>query len=776
MQNLVDSHDTDRLASMIVNAPRPYRRPERFDYDVAERASPRHDPEYDIHRPNDQQREIQRLVALFQLTCVGAPMIYYGTEAGMWGGDDPDDRMPMVWPDLTYSDQTHDPRGRPRRPDAVQFDREMCDYYQRAIRLRQDLTALRRGEFEFVAADDHSHTLAFLRKTDDAWCLVALNRATEPRKLTIALDRLKVADPSGLRVVLVSRGSIDDVRTSVDNRRTHRFELPQLTGAVLVPGNTNRHGDNPAARCELQTLCCEFGLHHRTGQDGCNSEAGMHQLRDGIDGRIVLLLLLLCCGCGRQPRPRIITIWHNMRPVESALVEEQAAAFESLHPEVRVRLLYKETEELRSGFQSAALAGVGPDLVYGPSDAIGPYHTMGLLQDMTPWLPRDAQAEFAPAALITLPAMEDNSRLELLQIGDRVGNHLALVYNRNFIKQPPANTDDMIRLAVEHTRDEDGDGRTDRYGLVWNFTEPFFVIPFLTGYGSWVFADNNSIEPALDDPASIAAYDFVLSLRDRYAVIPANCDYEMADSLFKSGKAAMIINGDWSWGDYLAEDGIDAVVVPLPVVSATGLPMRPMVATKGYSLNTNVSSEQAEVAMQFVRFVTRAEAQRDFMAKLKTLPSRIELLNDPLLQQDSTLRSLGTADAEQPADAGGGGIARHLGLDATALPGTLGRQHRRGTRRPGHATRREIQDSPDESAASAESRGAHAGAVDAAAGSDRSGLATAAHRAILARLAAQSVGLPVRRTGPVGHWTDRRLPVCLQRRDFPLEYVLAPFP
>ena len=45
-------------------------------------------------------RRVQRLVALLQMTYVGPPMIYYGTEAGMWGADDPCDRMPMVWPEM----------------------------------------------------------------------------------------------------------------------------------------------------------------------------------------------------------------------------------------------------------------------------------------------------------------------------------------------------------------------------------------------------------------------------------------------------------------------------------------------------------------------------------------------------------------------------------------------------------------------------------------------------------------------------------------------------
>ena len=34
------------------------------------------------------------------MTYVGAPMIYYGDEVGMWGADDPSCRKPMLWDDL----------------------------------------------------------------------------------------------------------------------------------------------------------------------------------------------------------------------------------------------------------------------------------------------------------------------------------------------------------------------------------------------------------------------------------------------------------------------------------------------------------------------------------------------------------------------------------------------------------------------------------------------------------------------------------------------------
>src|SRR5690606_11470281 len=69
LQNLIDSHDTDRLASMIVNAGgQEFEQPDRFDYDVGSRVSPRNTASYDVRKPNERERQIQRLVALFQMT------------------------------------------------------------------------------------------------------------------------------------------------------------------------------------------------------------------------------------------------------------------------------------------------------------------------------------------------------------------------------------------------------------------------------------------------------------------------------------------------------------------------------------------------------------------------------------------------------------------------------------------------------------------------------------------------------------------------------------
>lgn len=176
LQNLMDSHDTDRLASMIVNRPtaEPYAKTDRFDYD--EGVTPRYHDDYQVRAPNDKERALQRLVVLMQMTYVGPPMIYYGDEAGMWGGDDPCDRKPMVWPELTYDPEASDPLGRERVADPVAFDRQLHDFYQAAIKLRRESAVLRRGSFQVATVDDRAKFFSFLRTDGGAHAVIGLNR------------------------------------------------------------------------------------------------------------------------------------------------------------------------------------------------------------------------------------------------------------------------------------------------------------------------------------------------------------------------------------------------------------------------------------------------------------------------------------------------------------------------------------------------------------------------------------------------------------------------
>lgn len=179
LQNLYDSHDTDRLVSMIINKNRSYDR----------HASPRQNPGYDVRKPSLQDRRIQKLMVLFQMTYLGAPMIYYGDEAGMWGADDPDDRKPMLWGDLKYNNERSHPIPGQRRPnDTVAFSQDLYKYYRKLIHIRKNNVALRRGTFRNLLIDDEKCVYAFGRKTKDNHVIVVLNNDAAAQTISIPID------------------------------------------------------------------------------------------------------------------------------------------------------------------------------------------------------------------------------------------------------------------------------------------------------------------------------------------------------------------------------------------------------------------------------------------------------------------------------------------------------------------------------------------------------------------------------------------------------------
>ena len=123
------------------------------------------------------------------MTYLGAPMVYYGTEAGMWGADDPDDRKPMVWPDLTYdAERSHPVVGKSRRPDEVKFDQDLYEYYRKLIRIRNSSLALRRGSVKTLKLDDAGYLYAFERNAESSRVIVVVNASPEPQALEVESD------------------------------------------------------------------------------------------------------------------------------------------------------------------------------------------------------------------------------------------------------------------------------------------------------------------------------------------------------------------------------------------------------------------------------------------------------------------------------------------------------------------------------------------------------------------------------------------------------------
>ncbi len=178
--NLFDSHDTDRLASMFVNPGRSYDGQNRLQ-DTG--------PDYDPRKPNETEFMRKKLALTCMYTFVGAPMIYYGTEAGMWSPDDPSDRMPMTWPDLLpYED-----------PD-ITFNQSVFDHVRHLMAMRHTFEVLRLGAFHPILTDDARGVLAYERTLGDQRATVVLNNSPQTHTVEVPI-------PTGAYLDLLATGN-----------------------------------------------------------------------------------------------------------------------------------------------------------------------------------------------------------------------------------------------------------------------------------------------------------------------------------------------------------------------------------------------------------------------------------------------------------------------------------------------------------------------------------------------------------------------------------------
>ena len=219
----------------------------------------------------------------------------------------------------------------------------------------------------------------------------------------------------------------------------------------------------------------------------------------------------LFLGC-QEPDDRVqVRIWHQKIGAERVFFERAIDIYNESNPDRYVEILYKETEELRNLYIVASAGGQGPELIYSPADNLSIFALTKTIRPISDALSADYLSNFGSDGVLSWEG-------EQLMVADQVGNHLTLVYNRALIPEPPSDFDELITVLQALTVDEDGDGRIDRYGLTWNYTEPFFFMPFLTGFGGWMMDEEGN--PTLNTPETIKAIQFILDLRDKYKVIP----------------------------------------------------------------------------------------------------------------------------------------------------------------------------------------------------------------------------------------------------------------
>ena len=215
LMNLVASHDSPRFATSFQNK-------QQYKYRMGARGN----PELDLGPPNETTMREMRMMLLHQFTFISAPHIWNGDERGMWGGDDPDCRKPIIWEDIDHRPQVFGPNGKQAKPTAVKPNLELLDYYRTLIALRKQRRELVGGELEFILANDNDMILAYRRKLEGRETIIAFN-------LSGQVKEVRLNEVSRLKTKILGESNPGSVADLQQDGRAIQFELAPDSGVVL---------------------------------------------------------------------------------------------------------------------------------------------------------------------------------------------------------------------------------------------------------------------------------------------------------------------------------------------------------------------------------------------------------------------------------------------------------------------------------------------------------------------------------------------------------------
>ena len=116
-----------------------------------------------------------KLAVATQMTFEGVPYIYYGDEAGLCGGTDPDNRKTYPWKNE---------------------DEDMIEFYKEAINTRKKYSVLTNGDTEFIDTNDDD-VFGYIRFNDKCEkILILINRSLENKNISINIkeNTLEIVD------------------------------------------------------------------------------------------------------------------------------------------------------------------------------------------------------------------------------------------------------------------------------------------------------------------------------------------------------------------------------------------------------------------------------------------------------------------------------------------------------------------------------------------------------------------------------------------------------
>ncbi len=315
-------------------------------------------------------------------------------------------------------------------------------------------------------------------------------------------------------------------------------------------------------------------------------------------------------------------------PAELAAYQGLVDAFEAEHPDIDVELIHiPDQADYRQRLGADFAAGTPADVVLINYRRYAPFAAMGALEPLEPYLQGSeliAEDDFFPEAIDPF-----RWRGELTCIPQNVSS-LVVYYNKDLFDEarlpyPVADWtwDDFLATAQALTKDLDGDGVTDQYGLGTE-ASIFRVAPFIWQNGGELVVLEGGLRPvslAVDSRPAREAIEWFVALQTEHGVVPDAVaeSAEDSESRFLSGKTAMYLNSRRGVPTYRQIEGFDWDVAALPRQEQPA----GILHSDAYCLAA--ASDVKDAAWTFIEYANSPEGQAIVSEAGRTVPSLIDV-------------------------------------------------------------------------------------------------------------------------------------------------------
>jgi multiple sugar transport system substrate-binding protein len=317
-------------------------------------------------------------------------------------------------------------------------------------------------------------------------------------------------------------------------------------------------------------------------------------------------------------------------PEEIYAFREVISAYKVKDPDTTVQLIEaSDRDDLLARLGTSFAGGTPPDLFLINYRFYGQFAARGVLEPIEERFEASEafdEEDFYPQAL---DAFRWDGQLTCLPQNI---SSLVVYYNRDAFRQygvpePRAGWtwNDMIEAAAKLTKNVDGKGRFELYGLG---VEPSIIrlAPFVWSNGGDIVDDPAApTRLTFDEPRALEAVKRFFELRQVHAVIPTETDVEAEDdeTRFANGRLAMVLSSRRATPSFRTIEDFDWDVAPLPVHrEAAGI-----LHSDAYCLTS--ASEQKDAAWRFMEFALGPEGQRIVARTGRTVPSLKEVAESP---------------------------------------------------------------------------------------------------------------------------------------------------